>query len=197
MVRDHRRPAAVRRAPGLTRPVLFSPEAHEELGGEPWSAERVRAVIAAVVADAEAAFDDGWPAHPRDLLEGEDPATRFRNVYEGGAGVVEALHRLARRRLRRAASGLCPVLGAVARGSDGLPRRGRRAQPLGRQDGNPAGAPAGRTFASESRATVRADRRERAGRALRAVLGQPRHHPGGSRARARRDAERRVAAGAT
>ena len=40
---------------------------------------------------------DGWPAHPRDLLDSEDPATRFRDLYGGGAGVVEALHRLARR----------------------------------------------------------------------------------------------------
>jgi hypothetical protein len=31
------------------------------------------------------------------LLEHEDPATRFRHLYDGGAGVVDALHRLARR----------------------------------------------------------------------------------------------------
>jgi hypothetical protein len=77
--------------------VLFTPEAHEPLVDEPWSAERARAAIASVVADAERAFDDGWPAHPRDLLPDEDPATRFRTVYDGGAGVVDALHRLARR----------------------------------------------------------------------------------------------------
>ena len=77
--------------------MLFTPEAHEPLADEPWSAERARTAIASIVADAESAFDDGWPAHPRDLLEREDPATRFRTVYDGGAGVVEALHRLARR----------------------------------------------------------------------------------------------------
>jgi len=77
--------------------VLFSPEAHEALADEPWSAERVRTAIASIVADAESAFDDGWPTHPQDLLHDEDPATRFRTVYGGGAGVVEALHRLARR----------------------------------------------------------------------------------------------------
>jgi hypothetical protein len=77
--------------------MLFSPEAHEALTDKTWNAERVRTAIAAVVADAESAFDDGWPAHPQDLLEGEDPATRFRTLYDGGAGVVEALHRLARR----------------------------------------------------------------------------------------------------
>jgi hypothetical protein len=56
-----------------------------------------RAVISEVVADTERAFDDGWPAHSGDLLETEDPATRFRTAYGGGAGVVDALHRLARR----------------------------------------------------------------------------------------------------
>ena len=77
--------------------MLFSPAAHEALTDEPWNAARVRTAIAAIVADAESAFDDGWPAHPRDLLDHEDPATRFRTVYGGGAGVVEAVHRLAQR----------------------------------------------------------------------------------------------------
>jgi hypothetical protein len=76
--------------------MLFSPEAHEALVDEPWSVERARTAIAGIVADAESAFDDGWPTHPQDL-EDEDPAMRFRTVYLGGAGVVEALHRLARR----------------------------------------------------------------------------------------------------
>ena len=75
--------------------MLFTPEAHDVLANESWSAERVRAAIAVIVADAESAFDDGWPAHPRDLLEHEDPAACRRTVYEGGAGVVDALHRLA------------------------------------------------------------------------------------------------------
>ncbi len=77
--------------------MLFTQEAHERLADEPWRAERARTVIAAVVADAERAFDDGWPAHPQDLLEDDHPAARFRTIYGGGAGVVEALHRLARR----------------------------------------------------------------------------------------------------
>lgn len=77
--------------------MLFTPEAHEALAGEAWNPERVRAAIAGVVADAENAFDDGWPAHPQDLLESEDPSTRFRTVYDGGAGVVDALRRLERR----------------------------------------------------------------------------------------------------
>ncbi len=79
--------------------MLYSPEAHEALTDESWSAARVRAAIAAVVADTESAFEEGWPTHPRDLFEGVDPSLRFRNVYDGGAGVVGALHRLARRGL--------------------------------------------------------------------------------------------------
>jgi hypothetical protein len=76
--------------------VLFQPEAHEALADEPWSVERARAAIAAIVADAESAFDDGWPLHPRDQ-DGEPPGARLRTVYLGGAGVVDALGRLARR----------------------------------------------------------------------------------------------------
>jgi hypothetical protein len=76
--------------------VLFTPEAHEALAEEPWSAEGVRAAIVSIVADAERAFDDGWPMHPQD--EDDDlPAARLRTLYLGGAGVVDALHRLERR----------------------------------------------------------------------------------------------------
>src|SRR5256714_1865762 len=76
--------------------MLFEPEAHEALVDEPWSAEKVRTAISDIVADAETAFDDGWPMHRQD--EDDDvPAGRLRTVYLGGAGVVDALHRLARR----------------------------------------------------------------------------------------------------
>ncbi|MDQ2968858.1 MAG: hypothetical protein M3R37_11135, partial [Actinomycetota bacterium] len=77
--------------------MLFTPEAHEAIADEPWSAERMRTAIASIVADAESAFDDGWPLHPQDKEEDDDPAARFRGVYCGGTGVVDALHRLARR----------------------------------------------------------------------------------------------------
>jgi hypothetical protein len=77
--------------------MLFQPEAHEALAGEPWSAERMRAAIAAIVADAESAFDDGWPTHPQDVVGDDDASTQLRTVYAGGAGVVTALDRLARR----------------------------------------------------------------------------------------------------
>ncbi len=66
------------------------------LAGEPWSAERAKHAIAAIVADTESAFDDGWPTHPEDA-ENDDLAGRFQTVYLGGAGVVAALHRLASR----------------------------------------------------------------------------------------------------
>jgi len=77
--------------------MLYSPDAHEALADEPWSADRARAAIASIVADAEDAFDDGWPLHPEDAEPDDDLSTRFRTVYLGGAGVVDALHRLARR----------------------------------------------------------------------------------------------------
>ena len=77
--------------------MLFSPEAHEPPTGEPWSAERARAAILAIVTDAEGAFDDGWQTHPKDVDEPREATTRFRTIYMGGAGVVDALTRLARR----------------------------------------------------------------------------------------------------
>ncbi len=75
--------------------MLFTPEAHEVLADAHWSAEKARTAIAAIVDDAESAFDDGWPMHPVDVGPNDDPATRFRTMYLGGAGVVAALHRLA------------------------------------------------------------------------------------------------------
>ena len=77
--------------------MLFSPEAHEALVDEPWSAATIRAAIATIVADAESAFDDGWTMHPLDAEEGDEAGARFRTMYLGGAGVVAALHRLAQR----------------------------------------------------------------------------------------------------
>ena len=77
--------------------MLFEPDAHEPITDEPWSAERARTAIAAIVAEAESAFDDGWPTHPQDVVDEADATTRFRTVYLGGAGVVDALQRLWRR----------------------------------------------------------------------------------------------------
>jgi hypothetical protein len=77
--------------------MLFSPEAHEPLVVEPWSEARARSAVAAIAARAEGAFDDGWSTHPQDVDEPAEATKRFRTVYLGGAGVVDALHRLERR----------------------------------------------------------------------------------------------------
>jgi hypothetical protein len=77
--------------------MLFTPEAHETLTDEPWSADRARTAIGSIVADTESAFDDGWPLHPQDEDDDVAPAARLRGVYLGGAGVVACLHRLASR----------------------------------------------------------------------------------------------------
>ncbi len=74
---------------------LWDDEAHEPLVDDPWDPERVRAAVVAIARDAEDAFDGGWPAHPRDVLP-EDPGP-FAGLYDGGAGVVDALRRLAER----------------------------------------------------------------------------------------------------
>src|SRR3954452_2684346 len=79
--------------------MLFSPEAHESPVGGTWNATKIRAAIAAIVEDAETSFEDGWPSHPLDVEEGEDASKRFRTMYLGGAGVVDALCRLERRAL--------------------------------------------------------------------------------------------------
>src|SRR6266511_3678176 len=77
--------------------MLFQPEAPEALADERWGAENVRKAIASIAANAESAFDDGWPTHPQYVADDDDASARFRTVYLGGAGVVDALHRLARR----------------------------------------------------------------------------------------------------
>jgi hypothetical protein len=104
--------------------MLFSPEAHEALADEPWSADRVRRAIASIVADAESAFDDGWPLHPQDKEDEDDAGTRFRTVYLGGAGVVDALHRLARRASSSYDGTMCQ-LGAFARSAHSRSAYGR------------------------------------------------------------------------
>src|ERR1700694_1821138 len=77
--------------------MLFTPEAHEALEDAPWGADTARTAIASIVADAESAFDDRWRLHPQDEDDDDEPGARFRTVYLGGAGVVDALRRLAQR----------------------------------------------------------------------------------------------------
>ena len=79
--------------------VLFDPDAHEPLTADAWDPSRVRAAIRDIAEDAEAAFDDGWSTHPEDVYDEGDEERRFRTVYAGGAGVVQALDELQRRSL--------------------------------------------------------------------------------------------------
>jgi hypothetical protein len=78
--------------------VLYDPSAFEPLTEEAWDASRVRDGIAALVADADAAFDPValWPAHEWDGWNASHP---MKNLYVGAAGVVFALDLLARRGL--------------------------------------------------------------------------------------------------
>jgi hypothetical protein len=83
----------------VTKTELFDPAVHEALIDDEWDATRIRTAISTIAADAEDAFDDGWPTHPSDSDGPEDDARRFRTVYLGGAGVVQALDALQRRGL--------------------------------------------------------------------------------------------------
>jgi hypothetical protein len=79
--------------------VLFEPDAHERVTSDSWEPALVHAAIRAIAEDADGAFDDGWPTHPRDVEEEREKAHRFRTVHIGGAGVVHALDSLQRRGL--------------------------------------------------------------------------------------------------
>jgi hypothetical protein len=76
--------------------VLYDPDSFETLADEPWNEERVRDGIAAIVADADAAFepDTLWPAQEWDGFNAPLP---LKNLYVGAAGVIWALDELRRR----------------------------------------------------------------------------------------------------
>ena len=78
--------------------MLYDQGAFEPLTDEPWDEARVRDGIAAIVADADAAFDPDelWPAHEWDGYKAPLP---LKNLYLGAAGVVWALDDLRRRGL--------------------------------------------------------------------------------------------------
>jgi hypothetical protein len=82
--------------------VLYAPKAFEPLTDEPWAEERVRAGIAAIVADADEHFDpDGlWPANEWDAWNSTPP---LKDLYCGAGGVVLALDILRRRGLAETA----------------------------------------------------------------------------------------------
>ena len=73
--------------------MLFEPDRHETLQAGTWDEARVRAAIAAIVADIERARLDAarWPLHPLDD-EGDTPTDgAFKGLYLGSAGVLWAL----------------------------------------------------------------------------------------------------------
>ena len=94
----------------MTPTALFDPAVHESLIDDPWDAGRARAAIGAIVNDAEDAFDEGWPTHPIDSEGPDDDARRFRTVYLGGAGVIQALDMLQRRGLAELRRDYVPYL---------------------------------------------------------------------------------------
>jgi hypothetical protein len=76
--------------------VLYEPAQFEPLTDEPWDPARVSQGIAAIVADADAAFDAEalWPAEEWDGWEEPLP---LKSLYLGAAGVIWALDVLRRR----------------------------------------------------------------------------------------------------
>ena len=69
---------------------LWRASEHEPLAGEKWGQERAEQAIAAIVGDAEAAFDgERWPFHPAD-----EPDDSPNGIYLGVAGMAWALDEL-------------------------------------------------------------------------------------------------------
>ena len=78
--------------------TLFDAASHEPLTTETWDEGRAAAAIAAIVDDAERAFDPQalWPIHERDA-DG-DAGRSLSGLYLGAAGVIWALHELGSQR---------------------------------------------------------------------------------------------------
>jgi hypothetical protein len=78
--------------------VLYDPAAFEPLTNKLWDEAQARDGIAAIVADADTAFDSDalWPAHEWD---GWNAPLPMKNLYVGAAGVIWALDDLRRRGL--------------------------------------------------------------------------------------------------
>ena len=78
--------------------TLFDAASHEPLTTETWDEARAAAAIAAIVDDAERAFDPQalWPIHERDA-DG-DAGRSLSGLYLGAAGVIWALHELGSQR---------------------------------------------------------------------------------------------------
>jgi lantibiotic modifying enzyme len=76
--------------------MLYEPTRFDALIDEPWVPARVADAIAAIVADADTAFDPTalWPAHEWDAREKPLPLS---GLYVGAAGVIWALDELRKR----------------------------------------------------------------------------------------------------
>ena len=75
--------------------MLYEPARFEPLTDEPWDPARIEQEIAAIVSEADAAFDSEalWPAHEWDEWHEGQPS---KTLYVGAAGVVWALDALRR-----------------------------------------------------------------------------------------------------
>jgi hypothetical protein len=73
--------------------VLFDAAQFEPLIDELWTEGRVRDAIAAIVADADAAFDREalWPEHEWDDWRGQLPPKKGPSLYVGASGVIWGL----------------------------------------------------------------------------------------------------------
>ena len=72
--------------------MLWQQAEHEPLTPSRWDGERAIDAVAAIVADAEATFEEwGWPAHPRDEDLPPDPLS---TLYLGSAGMIWGLSQL-------------------------------------------------------------------------------------------------------
>jgi hypothetical protein len=77
--------------------MLFEPDRHEALGDAAWDDAQAIETIGEIVHDIEQhrAAEGHWPLHPLDD-EGDTPATGFKSLYLGSAGVLWALWYLQR-----------------------------------------------------------------------------------------------------
>jgi Lanthionine synthetase C-like protein len=72
--------------------MLFEPDRHEALCGTAWDAGAVRAAIRSIAGDIEhhRLAAGHWPTHPLDA-DGDEPASGYKSLYLGSAGVLWAL----------------------------------------------------------------------------------------------------------
>lgn len=90
--------------------MLYEPTRFDALIDEPWVPARVEDAIAAIVADADAAFDPKalWPAHEWDAREKPLPLS---GLYCGAAGVLWALDELRERGRAESSHDLAAAVG--------------------------------------------------------------------------------------